>query len=392
MKPSEGSFAQLGQFATTERASAERGIALGLMTVRAIHITQGVIALSTGWKAYRRPKLALALLGASILESAWIARRSWRHRSYCDPGLAWIDTVFGIGGLVVMASTTEFEDRTAWLNWMCPLTFGTTIGGAAAIRGGRSNVIPALLAGTYVITVQRNIRSGGSQMATALANTTSYIGSHAAARSFGGRLRGDSDKLAKARQETLRERERLVAERQRNREHRLLHDSALQTLELIAGRQDVPLSEIQAQARREAVLLRRAISGDDGEATGLVVALQGVADESTRNDVRVDLALIDTTVEVDADVSDAPIGALREALTNVAKHAEVDRVVVSLNRDHTGIRLVVRDRGKGFDATRVTGRFGIQESIVARLEEVGGTAVITSTPGSGTRIELWVPS
>ncbi len=392
MTPDEGSSTQFGDFETTERLSAERGIAIGLMTVRTIHIAQGVIALSSGWKAYRRPKVALALLAVSIVETAWIARRAWSRRSYTDPQLAWIDTAFGVGGLIVMASTTTLDDRTDWLNWMCPFTFGTTIGGAAAIEGHRSKLIPAVLAGTYVVTVHRNIRSGGSQLATALANTTSYIGSYAAARSFGGRLREDSDKLATARQETLRERERFAAERQRNYEHRLLHDSALQTLELIAHGSALPEEELRAQARREADVLRRAISRDDGTRTSLVVAVQAVADEPALKALRVDLAVIDPNVAADDEASDALLGALREALTNVAKHAGVDRVVVSLSRDQSGIRLVVRDRGTGFDGSRQTEGFGIKQSIVGRLEDVGGTAIVTSNPGSGTRVELWIPN
>ncbi len=45
-----------------------------------------------------------------------------RNRSYTSPTLAWIDTGFGVGGLVAMAATTAPDDRTAWLNWMCPNT------------------------------------------------------------------------------------------------------------------------------------------------------------------------------------------------------------------------------------------------------------------------------
>lgn len=379
-------------FGSNERASAERVIALGLLTVRAVHIAQGAICLVAGWKAYRRPRLALGLLLASGIETTLLARRAWRHRSYTNPGLAWTDTGFGVGGLLVMAATTAPDDRTAWLNWMCPLTFGTTVGGAAAIGGGASNVVPALLAGTYVVTVRDNIRSGGSQMATALANTTSYLGFHLAARSFGGRLRGDSAKLEKARDETLRERERFAAEQQRNREHRLLHDSVLQTLELIAADESLPVETIRHHARREAATLRRAISGDGHGAASLVLAVQELADEFTRNGLRIDLALIDPNVRASPEVSEAFLGALREALTNAAKYSGVDRVVVNLDANRDGIRFVVRDHGNGFDPKQVTGGFGIKHSIIARLTDVGGTAVINSSPGRGTRVELWAPN
>jgi signal transduction histidine kinase len=48
----------------------------------------------------------------------------------------------------------------------------------------------------------------------------------------------------------------------------------------------------------------------------------------------------------------------------------------------------VRDRGAGFDPAAPTERRGIAESIRARMERVGGTARITSTPGEGTEVEL----
>ena len=103
MTPEQGISTQFGP---NERAAAERVIALGILTVRGVHITQGTICLVAGWKAYRRPRLALGLLLASCIETTWIVRKAWRDRSYSNPTLAWIDTGFGVGGLVAMAATT----------------------------------------------------------------------------------------------------------------------------------------------------------------------------------------------------------------------------------------------------------------------------------------------
>ena len=388
----EGTSTPFGRFGSGERDSAERGIALGLLTVRSLHLAQGIITLASGWKAYRRPKTALALLLASIIESGWLAHRALSARSYADPDLAWIDTGFGVAGLVVMAVTTAEDDKTAWINWMCPYTFGTTAGGAAAIRGRASSAVPVILAGTYVLTVRRNIRSGGSQMATALANTTSYIGFYLAARSFGGRLRSNAEKLAEARQETIRERERLATLRERNREHRLLHDSALQTLELIARGDGLGHDAVRDQARREAAAIRRAISLDPVPVTSLVFALETLVEEAAQNGMRVDLALVDTSLEPAPDIREALLGAVREAVTNAAKHSGAERVVVSLNQDQDGIRFVIRDHGRGFDPDCETNGFGIRQSIAARLREVGGRSRVTSTPGRGTKVELWAPA
>jgi signal transduction histidine kinase len=290
-----------------------------------------------------------------------------------------------------MSTTTAPDDRTAWLNWMCPLTLGTTMASTVAIEGKSARTVPGLLAGVYLVTVRRNLRSGGSQMATALTNATSYAGFYIAARGFGGRLRSDSEKIEMARDETLRERERLAAERQKNHEHRLLHDSALQTLEMIASNRALDADTVRSQARSEAVLLRRAISGGRDEVVGLAKAIQDIADITTGGGMHVELAFVDTDVEVSAETSNALLGALREALTNVTKHAGVLQALVNLRSDDEGVRVIVRDRGVGFEQSSSTKGFGLKNSIIARLAEVGGVASVESAPGQGTKITLWAP-
>ena len=56
------------------------------------------------------------------------------------------------------------------------------------------------------------------------------------------------------------------------------------------------------------------------------------------------------------------------------------------------VSVFVRDRGRGFDPEVVDAdRRGIAESIRARMARHGGTAVIRSTPGQGTEVELVMP-
>jgi signal transduction histidine kinase len=51
----------------------------------------------------------------------------------------------------------------------------------------------------------------------------------------------------------------------------------------------------------------------------------------------------------------------------------------------------VRDRGSGFDTDAVRDGFGIDNSIVRRLEAIGGTASINSTEDFGTEVEMTLP-
>jgi len=97
-----------------------------------------------------------------------------------------------------------------------------------------------------------------------------------------------------------------------------------------------------------------------------------------------DVAL-DTTIE-------ALIGALGEAATNAAKWSGRDQVSVFAEVEDEGVRVFVRDTGTGFDLDAVAAdRLGVRESIVGRMERVGGSAEIRSGHGDGTEVELFVP-
>ena len=90
---------------------------------------------------------------------------------------------------------------------------------------------------------------------------------------------------------------------------------------------------------------------------------------------------------------EALVGALGEAATNAAKWSGQDRVSVYAEVEDDGVRVFVRDTGNGFDPEAVAeDRLGVKESIVGRMERVGGTATITSAPGGGTEVELFAPA
>jgi signal transduction histidine kinase len=84
--------------------------------------------------------------------------------------------------------------------------------------------------------------------------------------------------------------------------------------------------------------------------------------------------------------------AAREAMTNAAKHSGADEVSVFLDAGEHGVALYVRDRGAGFDPDAVAAdRRGIAESIRGRMERVGGSANVISSPGEGADVELSLP-
>jgi signal transduction histidine kinase/ligand-binding sensor domain-containing protein len=80
---------------------------------------------------------------------------------------------------------------------------------------------------------------------------------------------------------------------------------------------------------------------------------------------------------------------VREALTNVIRHADARQVNVSLTLADQWLVLKVQDDGRGFSAIEKRGN-GLA-NIRARLEQIGGTFECTSAPASGTIVTLRVP-
>ena len=92
------------------------------------------------------------------------------------------------------------------------------------------------------------------------------------------------------------------------------------------------------------------------------------------------------------DVGRAFAGSVRAAFENVLRHSGASVAEMELIYTADDITIMITDQGSGFDTGSVAGdRLGMRASIVDRMEAVGGSAQIWSTPGSGTSVVLTVP-
>lgn len=89
--------------------------------------------------------------------------------------------------------------------------------------------------------------------------------------------------------------------------------------------------------------------------------------------------------------------AVRELLFNIVKHAETDQAWVRICSEGDAIwTFEIEDRGVGFDESKKDGRapgdtsLGI-ESVVSRIQKIGGTMTIDSHQGRGTKVFFTVP-
>jgi signal transduction histidine kinase len=79
-----------------------------------------------------------------------------------------------------------------------------------------------------------------------------------------------------------------------------------------------------------------------------------------------------------------------EALQNATKYAEASSATVRLGQEDRHLVFSVADDGRGFDpATTPTGS-GLQ-NMTDRLEALGGTLEVASTPGQGTNVIGRIP-
>lgn len=174
-----------------------------------------------------------------------------------------------------------------------------------------------------------------------------------------------------------------------------LHDSVLQTLMLIQKHADDPdrTARIARQQERD---LRSWLYDPKAQLPGaqrLGPALEQAASRVEQNHgVRIEVISVGDNEDIDPYVVEAVTSATAEAMTNAAKHSNGDHIDVFAERTADAIEVFIRDDGVGFNPHDVaTDRMGIRESIVGRLERLGGTARVESEPGAGTEVELSLP-
>jgi len=95
-------------------------------------------------------------------------------------------------------------------------------------------------------------------------------------------------------------------------------------------------------------------------------------------------------VRLAPEIERAIVGIVREALHNVRKHAQADRVQLEVRRADGAIEIEVADDGVGFEGAAPAGHFGL-EQIKELAEETGGRLEVGSKKGSGTTVKAWIP-
>lgn len=175
---------------------------------------------------------------------------------------------------------------------------------------------------------------------------------------------------------------------------RELHDSVLQTLALVARRTSDPELEAAARASDAHVRswLRRGTSQHHPGEPFTTRLERAVTEAASRFGTTVSYSTIDEPEHLPDAVAEALVGAASEAVTNAAKHAGVPTVRVLVDYDHPTVTISIRDHGPGFDTTTMRPSVGWTSSIEGRMNDIGGTADLRTSPGNGCEVILeWAP-
>ena len=147
------------------------------------------------------------------------------------------------------------------------------------------------------------------------------------------------------------------------------------------GALDESLRQIAHSIRSTTAVARPVADAVEGE----LVALESAIGIETDLQVEGNLASLSDSQKI------VLFRVVQEALSNVRKHSDAERVSIVLRSRRTFVDLTITDDGCGFDPRRLdTNRLGLA-GISERVRLLGGAVEIETTPGGGTTVRATLP-
>lgn len=201
----------------------------------------------------------------------------------------------------------------------------------------------------------------------------------------------------------------VAQEEERGRIAENIHDDSIQVMVAVSMRLEAlksqlpnpdavgALARLEETVRRSVHRLRTlmfALWPPQLDREGLSAALQAYLEATSQYGPAWEL-VDDCAVQLPSHLRIVLYRIAQEAVTNAHKHAGATTLQVTLADADGGVRLTVKDNGRGFrsEQTAVAARphhIGLT-TMRERAEAVGGRLDVASTPGEGTVVTAWVP-
>lgn len=356
------------------------GASVAISSVAALAVADpgGRVALPAWQPALTTAAFAVTL--AAGLAAPWLPARVLR----AGAGVAVALFVSALVTLVPASGMLSGRPSVGTIPWALTSIGGITL--AALVAGGSVLAWSVLGLWTAVVAVSRIALDGytltgvaNDSQALLTAATLALIGAGALRAS--ARLDAASSRTEAAVAREAAERGRLVA---RARAAAFVHDEVLAALRGAADAVAGSAAAVRAQAERATGMVR-----DRPPPADWVGQLRALA-EGAREPVAFELTRSADGAQPGEVVVEALLTAAGQAIENSLRHAGPCRRVVRVRVETDGVRVEVRDDGRGFDPAAVRAdRLGIATSIVGVVRETPGATVrIDSAPGAGTAVAL----
>jgi len=291
-----------------------------------------------------------------------------------------------------LVSTRDLPDRPsiAWLAAFCVLLSLSLLLAYGVEKG--ASFMPTYIAGCLIVGLYgrasrkaEEARARSDLLAAELGEANRRLRAYA----------GQVEEAASAQERTALARELHDAATQTVFSMNLTAEAARMSLAEDPGRVPALLERLQELARDALAEMRtlvRELRPTTIAEAGLVKSLERhVALRGRRDGLRISLD-VDGDERGDAGTKEALFRAAREALNNVAKHADVKEAQVALRFSDAEAMIEIRDAGRGFDPAAERGQesFGLL-ALRERLEELGGGLCVEAAPGKGVAVVARVP-
>lgn len=373
-----------------------------VFSLAALATTVETFANAVSQTRYLDATILYASIGLIMATQVYAVFSFWfgsaHKRAYVFHGLAYA-VAFALYPFSVLPTAEFAEGFRPWLWWAT---------GTASMAMGM-HLAKWWSVGYLVIMplswfVLRQTPIGGSgTLGSAILDSAYIILFSAAVLSLVGLLRTAALRLDWKNEETAESAvQRAVQEAtefERQRLDDLVHDSVLTTLLLAAKSNSADQQKLAAQSALDAsAKIQQAyaepLSETQDVSVGAYLDALRVTIERTFDDCAVNLTTAADFL-IPSQVGLALSEATIQALTNSVQHAGKKAVrEVRLKADHHGLKIVVKDNGRGFWVSKVPkDRFGLRHSIHRRMERIGGFAKVDSAPRKGATVVLrWVPN